>query len=148
MFTTTTTIQLLGPVCCAIRTWRSFRRATCSRRCAETWRRPLTSVAHHVFPLPYIYNVFGPPRSNQISIKREAHLKKYPDAKVISLGIGDTTEPIPSVVTSAMAEVFLFFCELRFFLITLLPSFSAEHEHACMHARESLSQCKAAWGGG
>lgn len=80
----------------------------------------------------------------EISIKREAHLKKYPDAKVISLGIGDTTEPIPSVVTSAMAEVFLFFCELRFFLITLLPSFSAEHEHACMHARESLSQCKAA----
>jgi len=42
----------------------------------------------------------------QISIKHEAHLKKYPDAKVISLGIGDTTEPIPSVITSAMAEVF------------------------------------------
>lgn len=29
---------------------------------------------------------------------------KYPDAKVISLGIGDTTEPIPEVITSAMAE--------------------------------------------
>lgn len=43
----------------------------------------------------------------EISIKREAHLKKYPDAKVISLGIGDTTEPIPSVVTSAMAEYVL-----------------------------------------
>ncbi|WVZ55815.1 hypothetical protein U9M48_006426, partial [Paspalum notatum var. saurae] len=40
----------------------------------------------------------------EISLKREAHLKKYPDAKVISLGIGDTTEPIPSVITSAMAE--------------------------------------------
>ncbi|KAJ1298387.1 hypothetical protein BS78_01G449000 [Paspalum vaginatum] len=40
----------------------------------------------------------------EISIKHEAHLKKYPDAKVISLGIGDTTEPIPSVITSAMAE--------------------------------------------
>lgn len=40
----------------------------------------------------------------EISMKREAHLKKYPDAKVISLGIGDTTEPIPSVITSAMAE--------------------------------------------
>ncbi|EEC74679.1 hypothetical protein OsI_10370 [Oryza sativa Indica Group] len=40
----------------------------------------------------------------EISIKREEHLKKYPDAKVISLGIGDTTEPIPSIVTSAMAE--------------------------------------------
>jgi LL-diaminopimelate aminotransferase len=42
----------------------------------------------------------------QISMKHEAHLKKYPDAKVISLGIGDTTEPIPRVITSAMAEVF------------------------------------------
>jgi len=39
-------------------------------------------------------------------MKHEAHLKKYPDAKVISLGIGDTTEPIPRVITSAMAEVF------------------------------------------
>ena len=38
-------------------------------------------------------------------MRREAHEKKYPDAKVISLGIGDTTEPIPSIVTSAMAEV-------------------------------------------
>ncbi|KAG1366969.1 hypothetical protein COCNU_13G007590 [Cocos nucifera] len=28
---------------------------------------------------------------------------KYPDAQVISLGIGDTTEPIPEVITSAMA---------------------------------------------
>uniref|UniRef100_A0A0D9VQP2 Aminotransferase class I/classII large domain-containing protein n=1 Tax=Leersia perrieri TaxID=77586 RepID=A0A0D9VQP2_9ORYZ len=40
----------------------------------------------------------------EISIKHEEHLKKYPDAKVISLGIGDTTEPIPSIVASAMAE--------------------------------------------
>ncbi|CAN6296150.1 unnamed protein product [Urochloa humidicola] len=40
----------------------------------------------------------------EISMKHEAHMKKYPDAKVISLGIGDTTEPIPSIITSAMAE--------------------------------------------
>lgn len=33
---------------------------------------------------------------------------KYPDAQVISLGIGDTTEPIPDVITSAMAKVLLF----------------------------------------
>lgn len=32
-------------------------------------------------------------------------MQKYPDAQVISLGIGDTTEPIPEVITSAMAEV-------------------------------------------
>jgi len=31
-------------------------------------------------------------------------LLKYPDAKVISLGIGDTTEPIPDVITSAMSK--------------------------------------------
>lgn len=36
-------------------------------------------------------------------------MSKYPDAKVISLGIGDTTEPIPEVITSAMALVMPFF---------------------------------------
>ncbi len=35
-------------------------------------------------------------------------MQKYPDAKVISLGIGDTTEPIPRVITAAMEEVFFF----------------------------------------
>lgn len=33
------------------------------------------------------------------------HIRKYPDAKLIRLGIGDTTEPIPEIITSAMAEV-------------------------------------------
>ena len=37
--------------------------------------------------------------------RSNAHLLKYPDAKVISLGIGDTTEPIPEVISSAMAKV-------------------------------------------
>uniref|UniRef100_A0A7N0U9J6 Aminotransferase class I/classII large domain-containing protein n=1 Tax=Kalanchoe fedtschenkoi TaxID=63787 RepID=A0A7N0U9J6_KALFE len=40
----------------------------------------------------------------EIARKRNAHMLKYPDAKVISLGIGDTTEPIPEVITSAMAN--------------------------------------------
>ncbi|CAA7388088.1 unnamed protein product [Spirodela intermedia] len=39
----------------------------------------------------------------EIARRRSAHISKYPDAKVISLGIGDTTEPIPEVITSAMA---------------------------------------------
>ncbi|KAG9446490.1 hypothetical protein H6P81_012618 [Aristolochia fimbriata] len=39
----------------------------------------------------------------EIARRRTAHMQKYPDAKVISLGIGDTTEPIPEVITSAMA---------------------------------------------
>ncbi|GJU39039.1 LL-diaminopimelate aminotransferase, chloroplastic, partial [Tanacetum coccineum] len=33
-----------------------------------------------------------------------AYMLKYPDAKVISLEIGDTTEPIPEVITCAMAK--------------------------------------------
>eukprot|EP00252_Welwitschia_mirabilis_P017425 TRINITY_DN38638_c0_g1_i1.p1 TRINITY_DN38638_c0_g1~~TRINITY_DN38638_c0_g1_i1.p1 ORF type:complete len:469 (-),score=98.16 TRINITY_DN38638_c0_g1_i1:244-1650(-) len=40
----------------------------------------------------------------EIARRRVAHMQKHPDAKVISLGIGDTTEPIPEVITSAMAE--------------------------------------------
>ncbi|VVA15584.1 PREDICTED: LL-diaminopimelate aminotransferase [Prunus dulcis] len=40
----------------------------------------------------------------EIARRRAAHLQKYPDAQVISLGIGDTTEPIPEVITSAMAK--------------------------------------------
>lgn len=41
----------------------------------------------------------------QIGMRQLGHMQKYPDAKLISLGIGDTTQPIPDVVTSAMAEV-------------------------------------------
>ncbi|KAF1861419.1 hypothetical protein Lal_00025730 [Lupinus albus] len=40
----------------------------------------------------------------EIARRRNAHLLKFPDAKIISLGIGDTTEPIPEVITSAMAK--------------------------------------------
>ncbi|KAG6409036.1 hypothetical protein SASPL_132066 [Salvia splendens] len=36
---------------------------------------------------------------------RNAHIAKNADAKVISLGIGDTTEPISEVITSAMSKV-------------------------------------------
>lgn len=43
--------------------------------------------------------------SQRISMRCEAHQKKYPDAKVISLGIGDTTQHIPSIFTSIMTKV-------------------------------------------
>ncbi|KAL4278153.1 hypothetical protein GQ457_03G000260 [Hibiscus cannabinus] len=33
----------------------------------------------------------------EVARRRAAHLLKYPNAQVISLGIGDTTEPIPDV---------------------------------------------------
>lgn len=39
----------------------------------------------------------------EIGRRKLTHMQKYPDAQVISLGIGDTTEPIPEVITSAMA---------------------------------------------
>ncbi|GLT41883.1 hypothetical protein SLA2020_159150 [Shorea laevis] len=40
----------------------------------------------------------------EIARRRTAHLLKYPNAQVISLGLGDTTEPIPELITSAMAK--------------------------------------------
>ncbi|XP_034702374.1 aminotransferase ALD1, chloroplastic-like [Vitis riparia] len=40
----------------------------------------------------------------EIAMRELEHMKKYPNAKVISLGIGDTTEPIPDIVTSSMAN--------------------------------------------
>ncbi|XP_044512204.1 probable LL-diaminopimelate aminotransferase, chloroplastic [Mangifera indica] len=44
------------------------------------------------------------PGIDQISMHETEHIRKYPDAKLIRLGIGDTTEPIPEIITSAMAE--------------------------------------------
>ena len=61
---------------------------------------------------------------------------KYPDAQVISLGIGDTTEPIPDVITSAMSKVWSFcyyiqncgYCQKQFLVFPMFvtdPSFCA-----------------------
>lgn len=41
----------------------------------------------------------------QISKLEVQHIEKYPNAKLISLGIGDTTEPLPQIITSNMADV-------------------------------------------
>jgi LL-diaminopimelate aminotransferase len=38
----------------------------------------------------------------EIARRRKAHQEKHPDAKIISLGIGDTTEPIPPFIVEAM----------------------------------------------
>ncbi|PSS02825.1 Aminotransferase [Actinidia chinensis var. chinensis] len=40
----------------------------------------------------------------EISARELEHIKKYPNAEVISLGIGDTTEPIPDLIASAMSD--------------------------------------------
>ncbi|OVA12949.1 Aminotransferase [Macleaya cordata] len=39
----------------------------------------------------------------EISRHEFEHIRKHPDAKLISLGIGDTTEPIPDIITLDMA---------------------------------------------
>uniref|UniRef100_A0A6N2LD24 Aminotransferase class I/classII large domain-containing protein n=1 Tax=Salix viminalis TaxID=40686 RepID=A0A6N2LD24_SALVM len=40
----------------------------------------------------------------EISVRESRHVEKYPDAKLISLGIGDTTEPLPDIIASSMAD--------------------------------------------
>ncbi|XP_061968072.1 aminotransferase ALD1, chloroplastic-like isoform X1 [Populus nigra] len=42
--------------------------------------------------------------SNHISIREHEHIQKNPNARLIRLGIGDTTQPIPDIITTAMAE--------------------------------------------
>jgi hypothetical protein len=42
--------------------------------------------------------------SYQIGRRRRAHQEKNPDAKIISLGIGDTTEPVPKSIADAMQK--------------------------------------------
>ncbi|XP_028787151.1 LL-diaminopimelate aminotransferase, chloroplastic-like isoform X2 [Neltuma alba] len=39
----------------------------------------------------------------EVARRKSALLLKHPDSKLISLGIGDTTDPIPEVIASAMA---------------------------------------------
>lgn len=41
----------------------------------------------------------------QIEMKKKEHLLKNPNANLIELGVGNTTEPIPKCITSSMAEV-------------------------------------------
>ncbi|KAL8137971.1 hypothetical protein V2J09_003972 [Rumex salicifolius] len=40
----------------------------------------------------------------EIGRRKAAHMIKYPSAQLISLGLGDTTLPIPHLITSAMAK--------------------------------------------
>ncbi|KAK9903024.1 hypothetical protein M0R45_001322 [Rubus argutus] len=40
----------------------------------------------------------------EIFMRENLHTQKYPNARVIRLGIGNTTEPIPDIITSTMAE--------------------------------------------
>ncbi|KAJ4824860.1 aldolase [Turnera subulata] len=40
----------------------------------------------------------------EISMREVQHIEKYPEADLISLGIGDTTEPVPDIIASSMAN--------------------------------------------
>ncbi|PIN11712.1 Kynurenine aminotransferase, glutamine transaminase K [Handroanthus impetiginosus] len=40
----------------------------------------------------------------EICARELEHIKKYPNAKVITLGVGDTTQPLPDVVASSMSN--------------------------------------------
>ncbi|KAF5746824.1 hypothetical protein HS088_TW06G00999 [Tripterygium wilfordii] len=40
----------------------------------------------------------------EISKRELEHTRKHPHAKLIRLGVGDTTQPIPDIITSAMAK--------------------------------------------
>ncbi|KAJ6337491.1 hypothetical protein OIU76_007214 [Salix suchowensis] len=40
----------------------------------------------------------------EISVRENEHARRNPDARLIRLGIGDTTQPIPDTITAAMAE--------------------------------------------
>ena len=40
----------------------------------------------------------------EIAKRRRAHAEKNPGVKIISLGIGDTTEPIPAPIAAAMEQ--------------------------------------------
>lgn len=40
----------------------------------------------------------------QIAKRRRAHQEAHPDAKIISLGIGDTTEPLPPAICKALTD--------------------------------------------
>ena len=43
-------------------------------------------------------------RRDQIAKRRRAHQEKNPNVRIISLGIGDTTEPIPAPIAAAMEK--------------------------------------------
>ena len=40
----------------------------------------------------------------EVARRRRTYQEEHPDVKIISLGIGDTTEPIPAPITNAMRD--------------------------------------------
>ena len=81
----------------------------CGRRRANVRRnggrrRVATRAASSVARNPNMAQLKAGYLFPEIARIRTAYLEKNPDAKVISLGIGDTTEPIPAAITKGMVE--------------------------------------------
>lgn len=53
---------------------------------------------------PHLDQLAGNYLFPEINLRKKAFLTKYPDANLISLGIGDTTEPIPPSIVQALVE--------------------------------------------
>uniref|UniRef100_A0A8R7Q3T3 Aminotransferase class I/classII large domain-containing protein n=1 Tax=Triticum urartu TaxID=4572 RepID=A0A8R7Q3T3_TRIUA len=83
---------------------RTTRRLPVNVRCASSSPAADTSYTTKVSRNANIAKLQAGYLFPEIARRRAAHLLKHPDAKIISLGIGDTTEPIPEVITNAMAE--------------------------------------------
>ncbi|KAJ6685504.1 AMINOTRANSFERASE [Salix purpurea] len=75
-----------------------------------TVRSPATReeelVTGHVSPAMLIWRAFDVDICSLrwISVRENEHARRNPDARLIRLGIGDTTQPIPDTITAAMAE--------------------------------------------
>ena len=82
-------------------------------------RSPTTLLSHHpflLFPQHTSTATTGVARNPnfaklqagylfpEIARRRRAHAESRPDARIISLGIGDTTEPIPPTTAKAMSD--------------------------------------------
>ncbi|KAM3229092.1 hypothetical protein ACQJBY_060174 [Aegilops geniculata] len=107
--TTTTTRSFLSSPSFSLRAsksshLRTTRRLPVNVRCASSSPAADTSYTTKVSRNANIAKLQAGYLFPEIARRRAAHLLKHPDAKIISLGIGDTTEPIPEVITNAMAE--------------------------------------------
>eukprot|EP00879_Flechtneria_rotunda_P021076 GHRR01022204.1.p1 GENE.GHRR01022204.1~~GHRR01022204.1.p1 ORF type:complete len:152 (+),score=33.28 GHRR01022204.1:139-594(+) len=83
------------PVCT-----RGSRRVGNTVRCAAATEQSVLKVARNANFSKLQAGYLFP----EIARRRRAHQEKNPGAQIISLGIGDTTEPLPQYIADAMAK--------------------------------------------
>jgi len=79
---------------------RSTRHSTLLVASTQTASNPMTKVPRN----PNLAKLEAGYLFPEIARRRSAYLESHPDANIISLGIGDTTQPIPAHVAQKMAE--------------------------------------------